>query len=62
MGPGALRLLGVQLWLNLPRSDKMTDPAHHSIKNHEIQERSFDGEKVRLLAGTSLKKAVTYNQ
>lgn len=50
--PEADRLLGVQLWLNLPRSDKMADPAYHSIKNQEIQELSFDGVKLRLLAGT----------
>lgn len=50
--PEAERLLGVQLWLNLPRSDKMTDPSYHSIKNHEIREFSFDGVKLRLLAGT----------
>lgn len=50
--PAAERLLGVQLWLNLPRKDKMVDPAYHSIKNRDIQECSFDGVKLRLLAGT----------
>lgn len=50
--PASERLLGVQLWLNLPAKDKMAAPAYHSIKNAEIQEIDFDGGKLRLLAGT----------
>ncbi|WP_334305006.1 MULTISPECIES: pirin family protein [Eisenbergiella] len=34
--PAAERLLGVQLWLNLPAKEKMTSPHYHSIKNGEI--------------------------
>ena len=49
--PAAKRMLGVQLWLNLPAKDKMAPPAYHSIKNSEIEEISFDGGKLRLLAG-----------
>ncbi|OPZ90552.1 MAG: Quercetin 2,3-dioxygenase [Firmicutes bacterium ADurb.Bin419] len=49
--PAAERLLGVQLWLNLPAKDKMAPPAYHSIKNSEIQEIDFEGGKLRLLAG-----------
>lgn len=45
------RLLGVQLWLNLPAKDKMSKPSYNSIKNDEIQEVSFDGGMVRVLAG-----------
>lgn len=36
--PAAERMLGVQLWLNLPAKDKMAPPAYHSIKNSEIEE------------------------
>jgi len=49
--PAAERMLGVQLWLNLPAKDKMAQPAYHSIKNSEIEEIEFDGGKLRLLAG-----------
>ena len=49
--PAAERLLGVQLWLNLPAGDKMTAPAYHSVKNAEIPEISFDGGSLRVLAG-----------
>ena len=47
----AERILGVQLWLNLPAKDKMVPPAYHSIKNSEIEEIDFDWGKLRLLAG-----------
>ena len=40
--PAAERLLGVQLWLNLPAKDKMMPPAYHSIKNPDIGEFDFD--------------------
>lgn len=49
--PAAERLLGVQLWLNLPAKDKMVPPAYHSIKNSEIKEIELDQGKLRLLAG-----------
>lgn len=49
--PASERMLGVQLWLNLPAKDKMAPPAYKSIKNSEIQEIEFDGGKLRLLAG-----------
>lgn len=45
------RLLGVQLWLNLPRKDKMCAPGYHSIVGDEIKEFEFPGGKLRLLAG-----------
>ena len=51
MVPPAERLLGVQLWLNLPASDKMSQPTYHSIKKNEIKELEIEGGKIRLLAG-----------
>lgn len=50
MIPASDRLLGVQLWLNLPAKDKMVRPEYHSIKN--IEEIPFEGGKLRLLAGS----------
>ena len=49
--PEADRLLGVQLWLNLPKSDKMSQPSYHRVTNDEIKEIDVDGGKLRLLAG-----------
>jgi len=49
--PAAERMLGVQLWLNLPAKDKMVPPAYHRIKNGEIEEIQFAWGKKRLLAG-----------
>mgnify|MGYP000161836981 FL=1 len=49
--PAAERLLGVQLWLNLPAKDKLASPAYHSIKNSDIEEFYFHWGKLRLLAG-----------
>lgn len=49
--PASERLLGVQLWLNLPAEDKMVTPAYNSIKNQQIQEIPLKKGKIRLLAG-----------
>lgn len=49
--PASERMLGVQLWLNLPAKNKMVDPAYHSVKNADIEEITFEGGKLRLLAG-----------
>ncbi len=45
------RLLGVQLWLNLPKKDKMSTPTYHPVKNDEIKEFDIEGGMVRVLAG-----------
>ncbi len=49
--PSSERLLGVQLWLNLPAKDKMVSPEYRSIKSSEIEEIQFENGKLRLLAG-----------
>lgn len=45
------RLLGVQLWLNLPSSEKMSKPSYHRINFEDIKELDIEGGKLRLLAG-----------
>jgi len=50
--PPSERLLGVQLWLNLPAKDKMCPPTYQSIKRDEIPEIKIQNALVRLLAGT----------
>lgn len=52
MVPAAERLLGVQLWLNLPAKDKMSAPTYHSIRRDEIPEVPFEAGYVRVLAGS----------
>ena len=49
--PASERMLGVQLWLNLPARDKMVPPAYHAIKNADIADIAFEGGTLRLLAG-----------
>lgn len=50
--PAADRLLGVQLWLNMPAKDKMSQPSYHRISRDDIEEIKIEGGKLRLLAGS----------
>lgn len=49
--PASDRLLGVQLWLNMPSKDKMAFPEYHSIKKDKIEEISIEGGILRLISG-----------
>lgn len=50
--PAGDSLLGLQLWLNMPKDAKMTaEPAYHGIMRDEIQEFLFEGGKLRLITG-----------
>lgn len=49
--PESEQMLGVQLWLNLPAKEKMTEPRYYSIKREMIEEIPFAGGRLRLLAG-----------
>ena len=51
MIPESDRLLGVQLWLNLQSSEKMSKPSYHRIKFEDIKELDIEGGKLRLLSG-----------
>lgn len=51
MLPESERMLGVQLWLNLPKKYKMVKPNYHAIRRDEIQEVEFDGGFLRIIAG-----------
>ncbi len=42
---------GVQLWLNLPASDKLTEPQYRDIPAEDIPAVIFKSAEVRLLAG-----------
>lgn len=49
--PAARRLLGVQLWLNLPAAEKMARPTYHAVKRDTLESIALDGAVLRLLAG-----------
>ena len=46
------RLLGVQLWLNLPAKDKMTVPKYNGITKADIPGVDEGDRKIRVLAGS----------
>lgn len=49
--PASDRLLGVQLWLNMPSKYKMASPEYHSIKKDKIEEIPIEGGILRLISG-----------
>ncbi|NLI89439.1 MAG: pirin family protein [Epulopiscium sp.] len=51
MLPASERMLGVQLWLNLPKKYKMVKPEYQSIKKDDIKEIDIEGGKLRLISG-----------
>lgn len=51
MLPASARMLGVQLWLNLPKSHKMAPPEYHSIKKQDIKEIPLEKATLRLISG-----------
>ena len=44
-------LRGFQLWINLPATEKMSDPAYQEFASHQIPEVNAEGKQVRVLAG-----------
>jgi len=51
MPMAAERMLGFQLWLNLPKTDKMAEPAYLGITQDSIPVVEVDRAKVRVLSG-----------
>ncbi|MCB2210434.1 pirin family protein [bacterium] len=49
--PASERMLGVQLWLNMPQKDKMAPPEYQSIKVDEIEDIPIEGGILRLVCG-----------
>lgn len=45
------RMLGFQLWLNLPRAEKMTEPAYLSITEAMIPRITKGGAEIRVVSG-----------
>ena len=46
------RMLGLQLWLNLPARDKMCDPAYRDIRDEDVPVVTDGGASVRVIAGS----------
>jgi quercetin 2,3-dioxygenase len=46
------RILGAQLWLNLPRAHKMTEPAYRDIQAKDLTIVEDDETHVKIIAGT----------
>lgn len=45
-------MLGCQLWVNLPRQDKMTEPVYRDIKAEDVSVVKEDNATIRVLSGT----------
>ena len=45
------KMLGIQLWVNLPKKDKMTDPKYRDIRKEMIPEYKDENITVKVLAG-----------
>lgn len=48
------RMLGVQLWLNLPRQNKMTHPQYNDLTTNLIPQVQIEGANVRIISGRYL--------
>lgn len=49
--PASPRMLGLQLWINLPSKEKMAKPTYKAIKKNEIPEVAIPGGTLRVLMG-----------
>lgn len=45
------RMLGCQLWVNLPKKDKMTQPAYRDIRQQDVAVINEENATVRVLSG-----------
>jgi quercetin 2,3-dioxygenase len=45
------KILGAQLWINLPQKDKMTEPAYRDITMDMVPVLTHDGVVVRIISG-----------
>lgn len=45
---------GLQLWVNLKRSEKMVEPQYQELKSEEIPKPSKDGVTVAVISGEAL--------
>lgn len=48
------RILGAQLWLNLPKGDKMTEPSYGDITADQVPQIQEQGATIRVISGGCL--------
>ena len=51
---GDLRAHGLQLWVNLAKKYKMTEPQYQELKDKDIPRTKENGVAVKVIAGSSL--------
>jgi len=51
MPQAAKKMLGFQLWLNLPQAEKMTEPKYFEIRKEDIPMVNEEGVKVSVISG-----------
>lgn len=51
MPAAAPRMLGAQIWLNLPKVNKMVDPAYGDIKKNDMPVVQIPGGELKIIAG-----------
>jgi redox-sensitive bicupin YhaK (pirin superfamily) len=54
------RMLGVQVWVNLPKKDKMCEPEYGNIVSKNVAQLTKDGVTLRVIAGECLGKKANY--
>lgn len=47
------RVHSLQLWVNLPRRSKMTEPRYQNLRHQDMPERTEDGVLIRVFSGSS---------
>ena len=52
MPKASQRMLGAQIWLNLPAKDKMTQPAYGDIRGEDVPVIEENGVRVHVLSGS----------
>lgn len=45
------KMLGLQLWINLPAKDKMTAPAYRDIRSSDIPALKEEGAEIKIISG-----------
>lgn len=45
------RILGMQLWINLPQAEKMTTPKYFDVTEKDIGQKTIEGGTLRVVAG-----------
>ncbi|HAO61104.1 MAG TPA: pirin family protein [Erysipelotrichaceae bacterium] len=56
------RMLGLQLWVNLPKKEKMCDPVYRDLTMEHMVEIDHEGSHVRLIAGEYAGRKVNVDQ